>query len=73
LRGVTRLRSALDAVNAAVVGLLLAALYDPIFTSAVGRPLDLALALLALAALALLKLPPWLVVLSSAAAGALLG
>jgi chromate transporter len=73
LRGVARLRSALDAVNAAVVGLLLAALYDPIFTSAVGRPADLALALLALAALTLLRLPPWLVVLASAGAGALLG
>ena len=52
-----------------MVGLLLAALYDPVFVGAVRRPGDFALALLALAALTLLKLPPWLVVLLSAAAG----
>ena len=69
LRQIGRLRAGLDAANAAVVGLLLAALYDPVFVGAVRRPGDFALALLALAALTLLKLPPWLVVLLSAAAG----
>ncbi|MDR3473659.1 MAG: chromate efflux transporter [Devosia sp.] len=73
LRGNVRLRSALDGVNAAVVGLLVAALYDPVFTGAVGRPADLALAVLALAGLALLRLPPWLVVLLCAGAGTALG
>ena len=72
LRGAARLRTALDAANAAVVGLLLAALYDPVFTSAVMTPLDFACALAAFALLAILKLPPWLVVLASAAVGLLL-
>lgn len=72
LRGVARLRRALDIANAAVVGLLLAALYDPVFTSAVATPLDFAWALAAFALLAIVRLPPWLVVLASAAAGLLL-
>lgn len=69
LRGIARLRRALDMANAAVVGLLLAALYNPVFTSAVATPLDFALALAAFALLAMVKLPPWLVVLASAAVG----
>lgn len=72
LRGIARLRRALDMANAAVVGLLLAALYNPVFTSAVATPLDFALALAAFALLAIVKLPPWLVVLASAAVGMLL-
>jgi chromate transporter len=66
-------RAALRGVNAAVVGILLAALYDPVWTSAILEPTDLALALAAFAALALWKLPPWLVVLLTAAAGAAIG
>lgn len=73
LRGVTRLRQALDFANAAVVGLLLAVLYDPVFTSAVRAPMDFAWALAAFAALVLFKLPPWLVVLASAGLGVLVG
>jgi chromate transporter len=73
LRSNAVLRAGLDAANAAVVGLLLAALYDPIFVSAVTRPADLAVALLALAALAMMKLPPWLVVVLCGVAGLLLG
>src|SRR5690606_26473706 len=72
LRSRARLRGALDAANAAVVGLLIAVLYDPVFLSAVDDGGDLALALVALALLALLRWPPWLVVLLSAAAGYLL-
>lgn len=72
LRGIARLRHALDYANAAVVGLLLAALYDPVFTSAVATPLDLAWALVAFALLAIVRLPPWLVVVASAALGLLL-
>ncbi len=72
LRSVARLRRALDMANAAVVGLLLAALYDPVFTSAVATPLDFAWALAAFALLAIVRLPPWLVVLASAAVGLLL-
>jgi chromate transporter len=55
--------------NAAVVGLLLETLYDPVVTSAVFGPLDLAWGIAALVLL-LIRTPPWLVVLLSAAAGA---
>jgi chromate transporter len=64
------LQSALRGVNAAVVGLLLAALYSPVWTSTVKRPLDLALALAAFGLLVLWRLPPWLVVGITAVAGA---
>jgi chromate transporter len=65
-------QTALKGINAAVVGLLLAALYDPVFTSAIMRPLDFALALVAFAMLAFWKLPPWLVVILTAAGGAVI-
>ncbi len=64
-------RGALDGVNAAVVGILGAALYQPVWTSAVLRPLDAALALLAFAALAVAGLPVLLVVFFAAVAGTL--
>jgi chromate transporter len=73
LRSRPAFRDALRGVNAAVVGLLLAALYQPVWTSAILGPTDFALALAALGLLAFWKLPPWLVVLLAAAAGALLG
>lgn len=57
-----RMRAALSGVNAAVVGLLLAALYQPIWVNAIYQPHDFVLALLAFLALARWKLPPWLVV-----------
>ena len=72
LRGFTRVRQALMGVNAAVVGLLLAALYDPVWTSAIRAPEDFALATGAFALLAFWKAPPWLVVLLTAAIGALI-
>jgi len=52
-----------------VVGLLLAALYQPVWTSAIFTPRDFGLALLALVALMFWKLPPWLVVIGSGVAG----
>jgi chromate transporter len=66
-------QAALRGVNAAVVGILIAALYSPVFISAVAGPADLALALAAFALLQLWGLPPWLVVLLSALAGAAIG
>lgn len=65
-------QAALAGINAAVVGLLLAALYQPVWTSAIFQPTDFALALLALVALVFWKLPPWLVVIGSGVAGWLL-
>ncbi|MGH8385907.1 MAG: chromate efflux transporter [Pseudomonas sp.] len=72
LRRSVRTQAALAGVNAAVVGLLLAALYQPVWTSAILQPQDLALALVALIALMFWKLPPWLVVVASGVAGWLL-
>ncbi len=65
-------QAALMGINAAVVGLLLAALYDPVFTAGVLEPRDFAIAGVALLLLEGWRLPPWLVVLLSAVAGALL-
>jgi chromate transporter len=62
-------QSALRGINAAVVGLVLAALYDPLWSSAVTAPADFALALVAFGLLVFWKLPPWLVVLITAAGG----
>ncbi len=72
LRGVARVRRALMGVNAAVVGLLLAALYDPVWTSAIRAPEDFAWAVGAFALLAFWRVPPWAVVALAAGAGALL-
>jgi len=54
--------SALKGVNAAVVGLLLAALYNPVWVSAIMSPTDFALGLATFLLLAFWKVPPWLVV-----------
>jgi chromate transporter len=51
---------------------LLAALYDPVFTSAVVRPADFAVAISAFLLLEIWKTPPWAVVGLCAAAGAAL-
>jgi chromate transporter len=72
LRRVKQVRSALVGVNAVVVGLLLAALYNPVWTSAIKGPLDYGLALVAFLLLALWKWPPWLVVILTALGGWLL-
>ena len=68
IRGRRGARNALAGVNAAVVGLLLAALYDPVFTASVRGAADLAGVLGAFALLFVLRWPPWLVVLLAAAA-----
>jgi chromate transporter len=70
LRRRQAVQSASLGINAAVVGLLLAALYDPVWTSAVRSTGDLSLALAAFLMLALWKMPPWLVVIVTAAGGA---
>lgn len=73
LRRNAGMQSALMGINAAVVGLLLAALYQPIWTSAILAPQDFCLALLGFVALVFWKLPPWLVVAGSGLAGWVLG
>ncbi|HUO63933.1 MAG TPA: chromate efflux transporter [Terriglobales bacterium] len=69
LRARAAFQSALRGINAAVVGLLLAALYHPVWTSAIQAPADFGLALAAFGLLALWSLPPWLVVAFAAAGG----
>ena len=69
LRRLKVAQSALRGVNAAVVGLLLAALYRPVWTSAIMSPYDFALAMAAFLLLFMWKVPPWLVVLLSALGG----
>jgi chromate transporter len=61
-------RGALAGANAAVVGLLAAALYTPVWTTAVANPTDVGLVLVAFLLLAAWRTPPWLVVALSAGA-----
>jgi len=65
-------RAALRGVNAAVVGVLLAALFTPIWTGAVHTATDFGLGLVAFLLLVLWAVPPWLVVLLGAVTGELL-
>src|SRR5262245_30741682 len=69
LRRAAPVQAALKGINAAVVGLLLAALYDPVWTTGVTNPVTFALALSAFLFLFMWQWPPWLVVILSAAAG----
>ncbi len=62
-------QAALKGVNAVVVGLLLAALYNPVWISAIGNTHDFILCLAAFGLLVIWKCPAWLVVLFSAAVG----
>ncbi|HEY0882780.1 MAG TPA: chromate transporter, partial [Archangium sp.] len=64
-------QAALAGANAAVVGVLLAALYNPVFTEGVRNARDVGAALLAFGLLEQWKTPPWLVVLSMAVVGQL--
>ncbi len=71
LRRTPTARAALTGINAAVVGLLLAAFYDPVLTSAVDAPAHAAFGLAAFVALSTWAVPPWLVVAGGAALGGL--
>lgn len=62
-------QAAMRGANAAVVGILGAALYDPVWTNAILNPYDFALALAALVLLMVWKAPPWVVVAFTAAGG----
>ncbi len=65
-------QAALRGVNAAVVGLLLAALYHPVWTAGITGPGDFALAVAAFLLLFMWQTPPWIVVILSALGGALI-
>ena len=66
-------QAAMRGTNAAVVGILGAALYNPVWTSAVLTPRDFALALTGFLLLTVWKMPPWIVVVLLAGAGVLSG
>ena len=70
LRSRPAAQAALRGINAGVVGILLAALYNPVWTSAILRPVDFVIALCAFALLAVWRCPPWVVVLLAGLAGA---
>ncbi|WP_339224656.1 chromate transporter [Paenibacillus sp. FSL H8-0332] len=73
LRRSPRMQGALTGINAAVVGILLAAWYDPLWTTAILTPLDFALAVILFVMLVFWKLPPWVVVVAGAAGGMVIG
>ncbi|MFP3392351.1 chromate transporter [Brevibacillus sp. SIMBA_040] len=62
LRQKRGIQGALAGVNAAVVGILLAALYDPIWVSSILVPADFVLAAILFTMLAYWKTPPWVIV-----------
>jgi chromate transporter len=66
LRRRAAVQAALKGINAAVVGLLLAALYTPVWTSAIEGPKDFALGITAFLLLVFWRLPPWIVVVLGA-------
>jgi chromate transporter len=69
LRRLTLAQAALKGVNAAVVGLLLAVLYHPVWTAGITSTGDFAIGIVAFLLLFMWKTPPWLVVIASALAG----
>lgn len=73
LRGNAEAQAAMRGANAAVVGILALALYDPVFTSAVLGPMDFVLALAGFVALVSWKVPPLYVVVALAVAGGVIG
>jgi chromate transporter len=62
-------QAAMRGINAAVVGLLGAALYNPVWTSSVNAPADFGVALIGFVLLAVWRAPPLLVVVVSALGG----
>jgi chromate transporter len=71
LRSRPAAQAALRGINAAVVGILLAALYSPVWTTAILRPADFVLAIAAFGLLVIWRLPPWVVVLLTGIGGAI--
>lgn len=72
LRKSSKMQGALTGINAAVVGILLAALYDPLWTTAIVAPADFALASILFLMLVFWKVPPWIVVVAGALGGTII-
>jgi chromate transporter len=73
LRGSVDVRRALAGTNAAVVGILVAALYTPIWTSAIDSPIDIVVAAIGLGLLLSGRVSPIVVVALFAVAGQVIG
>lgn len=73
LRSRMAMQRAMAGINAAVVGLLLAALYNPVWTTSIRNGFDFCLAAAAFLLLAFWKFPPWLVVVLAASTAQLIG
>ncbi len=69
LRRNGKMKGAFMGMNAAVVGILIAALYDPIFTSAIIEPIDFVFAVLLFSMLTYWKTAPWIVVATGVVGG----
>ncbi|MCD7035539.1 chromate efflux transporter [Metabacillus sp. GX 13764] len=67
-----KMKSAISGINAAVIGILIAAFYQPIWMSSIIKPADFALAAVLFSLLSFWKLPPWAVVVAGIAGGILL-
>lgn len=72
LRKKPKIQGAFIGVNAAVVGILLVALYDPIWINSIRAPKDFALASILYVLLAFWKAPPWLIVIAGGLGGIML-
>ncbi|MGX9136400.1 chromate transporter [Rummeliibacillus sp. JY-2-4R] len=72
LRNNPKIIGALLGVNASVVGILISALYSPIWTSSIQSSIDFALAAILFFMLVYWKLPPWIVVVTGAVGGILI-
>ncbi|KPF41458.1 chromate efflux transporter [Rhizobium sp. AAP43] len=68
-RSMAKAQAVMQGANAAVVGILGAALYSPVFTNAIDNMRDFTLALLCFVLLVAWKLPPWIVVVVAAVGG----
>lgn len=72
LRNNPKIKGAIMGVNAAVVGILIAAFYTPIWTSSILAPIDFIFAAILFSMLTYWKFPPWIIVVSGALGGTLL-
>lgn len=72
LRQNAKIKGALMGVNAAVVGILISAFYQPIWTTTIIKPIDFAFAAVLFSMLVYWKLPPWVIVVTGAIGGLLM-